>query len=267
MANKLKEITYLTLKEVKKQEIVLPVSYSNVFQSNAKKLGVNLKNEELIQGDLKQDGEHIEDIIKKTNDSLTNINQSTSNARKAIKDKDDELLKKIDHDLAEMQKQINFLQKELFSDSLTKAYNRRWFSEYYLKDDCFTTHGVMVFIDLNKFKQINDRFGHIIGDQVLKYFVKFLQKEINDTKVDIVRFAGDEFILLFNSNGFSKLVVNKIMEELVLKLSTRKLKSEKIKEITFSFSYGSKLFKKGDDVNSLLEDTDKLMYEYKKAKH
>ena len=118
--------------------------------------------------------EQVDIVVKKTNDNLDMLHQSTTNAQKAIEINDQESLKEITSELIKMKKQINFLQKELFSDPLTGAYNRRWFSDYYLQDERFQNDGFIAFIDLDKFKRINDKYGHIIGDQVLKYLVKFL---------------------------------------------------------------------------------------------
>lgn len=266
MENKLKEVTYLTLKNLKKHNIVLPETYLKTFQDIAKELHVDIKYEDLALKSFEKDAKHVENIVKKTNESLTNLNKSTSEARKAIENKDDNSLKKINADLERMQKQIDFLQKELFADPLTSAYNRKWFSDYYLKNDKFQNDGHIVFIDINNFKRVNDTYGHVIGDQVLKYMVKFLEKELAHPNIDIVRFAGDEFIILFNNKKTSKTVdANKCMQELQDKLSNRKLKTEKIKEFGFTFSYGITAFKKEQEVEPVLELVDSLMYKNKEA--
>lgn len=263
MSNKLKEVTYLTVKDLKKQSIILPGTYSSTFEGIAKKLEVNFDNENIILRDLQQDVNHVDTIVKKANENLTTLHKSTCDAQKAIKDKDDESLKVINNELSKMQIQIDFLQKELFSDPLTSAYNRKWFSDYYLENDKFQNDGFIAFLDLNKFKIINDQYGHIIGDQVLKYLVKFLQKELTYPGVDVVRYAGDEFIVLFNKEKTSSLNVNKIMRDTQIKLSQQKLKSSKIKELKFSFSYGLTSFKKEQDVEHILEIVDELMYKNK----
>lgn len=263
MSNKLKEVTYLTVKNLKKHDIILPGTYSTTFEGIAKKLEVNFDNEDIILKDLHQDVNHVDTIVKKANENLTSLHKSTRDAQKAIKDKDDESLKVINDELSKMQKQIDFLQKELFSDPLTGAYNRKWFSDYYLENDKFKNDGFIAFIDLNRFKIINDQYGHIIGDQVLKYLVKFLQKELHYPGVDVVRYAGDEFMILFDKEQTSLLNVNKIMRDAQIKLSEQKLKSSKIKELKFSFSYGLSSFKIEQDVEHILEIVDELMYKNK----
>lgn len=263
MSNKLKEVTYLTVKNLKKHDIILPGTYSSTFENIAKRLEVNFDNENIILNDLQQDVNHVDSIVKKTNENLTSLHKSTFDAQKAIIDKDTESLKSIHKELSKMQKQIDFLQKELFSDPLTSAYNRKWFSDCYLENEKFQNDGFIAFIDLNKFKIINDEYGHIIGDQVLKYLVKFLQKELKYPGVDVIRFAGDEFIILFHKEKTSSLNISKIMKDAQDKLSQQKLKSAKIKELQFSFSYGLTSFKKGQNVEFILDIVDELMYKNK----
>lgn len=265
MVDKLREVTYLTLKNLKMCDIVLPETYLKVFQDIAKEHHVEFKYEEVASRISEQDTKHVDTIVKKTNESLTNLNKSTLDARKAIENKDENSLKKINEDLEKMQKQIDFLQKELFSDPLTSAYNRKWFSDYYLKNDKFKNDGYIVFIDINNFKSINDTYGHLIGDQVLKYMVKFLEKELVELNIDIVRFAGDEFIVLFDKKVSTIINVDKRMKELQNKLLKTKLKTGKIKEFVFSFSYGVTAFKKEQEIEPILELVDSLMYKNKEA--
>ncbi|NVJ53129.1 MAG: GGDEF domain-containing protein [Campylobacteraceae bacterium] len=264
MENKLKEITYLTLKQLKKENIILPSKYSKLFEENAKKLEFDLDNDSLVFKNLQQDSDSLDEVVKKTSEKLTSLQDSTQKAKEAIVNNDVNTLNTINKELERMQKQIDFLQKELFSDALTDAYNRKWFMDTYLRDDVFIHNGFMAFLDLNNFKIINDTYGHIIGDQVLKYLVNFLKKELNLPGVDIVRYAGDEFIVVFNKDKSTILNPDKKMEKAQKKLAEQKLKSSKIKSLKFSFSYGLVPFKKGDEFESSLDEVDELMYQNKK---
>ena len=263
MSNKLEEITYLTIKDLKKLSIILPGKYSDIFASHAKELKVDLDDEKVILKDLQEDSAYVDSIVKKTSENITAL-QTTTNARKAIHDKDEASLSIINKDLEEMQKQIDYLQKELFSDPLTGAYNRKWFSDYYLENDLFKNDGFMVFLDLDKFKFINDNYGHIVGDQILKYLVKFLEKELDNPDVDILRYAGDEFIILFNKKKSSIINPDKRMKEIQEKLSKLVLTSAKIKKLKFSFSYGITSFTKDNNIEDILCIADELMYKNKK---
>lgn len=263
MGNKLKEITYLTVKHLKNNEIILPNEYSNKFASFAKELEVDITNDDVVLKDLQQNCDRVEKIVKSTSQSLDTIQNSTKKAQVAIVNKDEKTLGDVNKELEQMQKQINFLQKELFSDSLTGAYNRKWFADYYLSDERFQNSGVLAFIDLNKFKIINDTYGHLIGDQVLKYLVKFLKTNLNHDGIDIVRYAGDEFVVLFSEELTKNMNVNELILNAQKKLSAQKLKSAKIKDLQFSFSYGLVNFEKNDNIERILEIADELMYKNK----
>jgi len=263
MSNKLREITYLTVKHLKNNEIILPGEYSKKFERFAKELEVDITNEDVVLKDLHQGCDRMDKIVQTTSNSLDTIHDNTQKAQEAIVNKDQESLALISEELKQMKEQISFLQKELFSDALTGAYNRKWFSDYYLNEEKFPTDGKMAFIDLNKFKIINDSYGHLIGDQVLKYLVKFLKKELSYDGVNVVRYAGDEFMVLFDDNALKTLDVETLMVEAQAKLAKQKLKSAKINELQFSFSYGLVDFKAMDDLDKILELADELMYENK----
>jgi len=263
MGNKLREVTYLTVKHLKNNDIILPGEYSQKFERFAKELEVDITNDDVVLKDLHQNCERMDKIVQSTNDSLDTIQSSTKKAQVAIVNKDEAALESINKELSEMQKQINFLQKELFSDALTSAYNRKWFSDYFLSEEKFQQNGKMAFIDLNKFKFINDTYGHLLGDQVLKYLVKFLKKELEDEGVDVVRYAGDEFIVLFTGESLNTLNIEEKMLETQAKLARQKLKSAKIESLQFSFSYGLIDFKQDDKIEKILELADELMYENK----
>ena len=89
MTEKLKEITFLTIKNLKNNEIILPEDYSKVFDQIAKDLNVDLQDDAFIQKELNYSTDHINKIVEKTSKSLTEIHSSTKKAQKAILDKDE----------------------------------------------------------------------------------------------------------------------------------------------------------------------------------
>ncbi len=264
MRNMLKEVTFLTVKELKNEDIVLPSQYSKAFEDNAKKLKVNLDDENIILKDLYEDTTNVNNVVKQTNENLTFLHQSTDDARVAIINKDEKSLNSIYNELIKMKEKIDFLQKELFSDSLTKAYNRKWFMDYYLVDRTFPENGTLVFININKFKNINDSYGHIIGDQVLKYLVSFLNQELDFCGVNVLRYIGDEFMVIFNEEATSLLDIELLLSYTQEKLAIQKLKTTKVNNISFSFSYGVTTFIKNEEAEIVLNKVDELINKNKK---
>lgn len=96
------------------------------------------------------------------------------------------------------------LEEKLFHhatmDSLTEIYNRRYFYENVNKEiEKFKLHQTkfsLLLLDLDRFKSINDKFGHVIGDEALKHFVKETTKFLRPMD-HFGRIGGEEFCILF----------------------------------------------------------------------
>jgi diguanylate cyclase (GGDEF)-like protein len=105
--------------------------------------------------------------------------------------------------LAAQQNRIALLEDLATTDDLTGLKNRRGFYEGFTRElECcergISKGGLIVMIDLDNFKTVNDTFGHQAGDAVLKLVGKTLQNEIR--KMDIAaRLGGDEFVLLLSN--------------------------------------------------------------------
>lgn len=81
--------------------------------------------------------------------------------------------------------------KNLYIDPLTGVYNRHYLYEETKNNK--PSHLIM--LDLDNFKQINDNYGHLIGDRILVAFSRLLRHALRSTD-RIVRFGGDEFIIM-----------------------------------------------------------------------
>jgi diguanylate cyclase (GGDEF)-like protein len=104
------------------------------------------------------------------------------------------------------QELVNFLEfagkdpsRLIFEDELTNIYNRRFLLHYFqhkiswtnLRDDPVS----LIMMDVDNFKQVNDTYGHQVGDQVLVWIADLLQEAAVDVGMP-VRYAGDEFMIL-----------------------------------------------------------------------
>ena len=97
------------------------------------------------------------------------------------------------------------LYRQAYYDSLTNLPNRLFFKKY-LKDeikDCENRICVM-FMDLNRFKTINDTMGHDIGDKLLVLVAERL-KSLQDEKHHIFRLGGDEFVIVSKVNSIEEI--------------------------------------------------------------
>ena len=243
-------ITDETMKVISKHKVVFPAYYGKVYTKLAKKYKVELSPIELL---------HNEMLDEKIVRHIVSLAEYTDIAIEAISKEDREKLNLVLQETKKLREEIEELQILVYEDSLTKCFNRKWFEDKFLKDDkiTFSKNGTMVFVDLNRLKRINDQYGHIVGDKVIKY----LALKLKEITKNIVRFGGDEFILLFDE--YSEDVEIK-MQEFYNFFRKTKFKSEDI-EFTATFAYGLCSFKEGENLSGVLNIADKNMYIYKKG--
>lgn len=111
------------------------------------------------------------------------------------------------------------LEQQATTDYLTELYNRRYFTSR-LEEEVFRVkrnkeaETSLIMFDLDKFKLINDTYGHLNGDIILKNFTNILKKHLR--KTDIAgRLGGEEFAMILPNTGIENAVIlaNRIREE------------------------------------------------------
>ncbi|PNV78887.1 MAG: diguanylate cyclase [Dictyoglomus turgidum] len=149
-------------------------------------------------------------------------------------------------------------EKLAYLDHLTGVYNRRFLEESY--EDIKRNHSLfsLVFVDLDNFKNINDRWGHELGDRVLVNVSEFFKKNFRDYDI-LVRYGGDEFciILLNIDKDTAEKIVHRVKEKFEIEMMSSF-------GLNLSFTYGIAEYPKdGEDLNTLLKVADERMYKYK----
>lgn len=157
---------------------------------------------------------------------------------------------------------INEKAKEyIFYDSLTKLPSRKGLEEIFDKEVEKGSSFALIFIDLNKFKNINDMYGHPVGDNFLQEFSYELSKLIGDRGV-LTRVSGDEFIILYR-DFVNDDELRDFYEKKILKIIEHKKLLRYGLEI--SFSAGVAVYPKdGKDIKTLIKKSDYMMYTNKK---
>ncbi len=158
---------------------------------------------------------------------------------------------------------IHELQYAADRDALTNIGNRR-FSEANLVAALHAYHQLaepfaVLLIDVDEFKLINDTYGHIVGDQMLKLVADTLQYSIR-TSDYVGRWGGEEFlVILYNVNAQQIMAIAEKLRHLVEQNS---LITEK-GEIGVTISIGGTLSRPDDTVRSILERADASLYQSK----
>lgn len=156
------------------------------------------------------------------------------------------------------------LEQLTIKDALTGVLNRRGAFQALesllgITDKKF----VLCYMDLNKFKMINDNFGHNIGDQVLRYFTSTFEQYINKNHI-FARMGGDEFVLIFKDTDSEvevDLFFNHIYKEFEKKLVLNKKQS-----LYVTFSIGKAVYPKdGVTIDELIAVADNAMYQQKQS--
>lgn len=146
------------------------------------------------------------------------------------------------------------------TDPLTGVFNRikfdeeinRWidYSNRYKKPLC------LVIFDVDDFKRVNDRHGHLIGDSVIQLIASTIKKEIRSTDV-FARWGGEEFVILLPDTDLHQA---KDMTER-MRICIKKIKFDKVGSITCSF--GLVELREDESTESLLKRADKYLYDAK----
>jgi diguanylate cyclase (GGDEF)-like protein len=168
-------------------------------------------------------------------------------------------LRTIQKKLAEQQIQAEVFRRLALFDPLTGLYNRR-FAEQRLRAEIARAERrglsmIVVLLDLNDFKKINDGYGHRAGDKVLKEFAKCLSSSTRGSDL-AVRWGGDEFMLLLLDCEVDQLsLVLGRMVGFAVELDG--------KSLAVSFAVGWKAYEPGDGLESLIEAADRNLYVHK----
>jgi diguanylate cyclase (GGDEF)-like protein len=142
-----------------------------------------------------------------------------------------------------------------YEDALTKAYSRSFltvWNEKIRKPD--QTYSIIL-IDVNRFKTINDAFGHLTGDHVLSEISRIFRENIRSNDY-FFRFGGDEFVLFLEAFPAEKL--NEKIESVI-----KKIKNIELPKGTVSISYGMSHLGPKENLEEKINLADRKMYEQK----
>ncbi|MEN3008375.1 GGDEF domain-containing protein [Pseudothermotoga sp.] len=164
--------------------------------------------------------------------------------------------------LTELDEEKERLKQMAHKDHLTGLYSRNFFNELIQKQVSTALRQIVplsfLMIDVDDFKQTNDTFGHLVGDEVLRFIARNIASSIRASDI-AARYGGDEFIVAFYNTT----------EQQALQIAERiREKIRNSNELGFGvdISYGVAQLNSGQDYMKTLQKADEAMYAMKKSK-
>jgi diguanylate cyclase (GGDEF)-like protein len=165
-----------------------------------------------------------------------------------------------------MEKELEYMANH---DPITDSYNRNYLNTMIKREverSRRYNHNIgLMMIDIDRFKDFNDRFGHNVGDKVLKSVAIFLSKQLRNID-KVIRYGGDEFLIVLPE---AKEDLIKIKERLIENFNNKGMHELDIKtDFSLSLSIGIALWEpnKKESIDEIINLADKRMYESKALK-
>jgi diguanylate cyclase (GGDEF)-like protein len=166
----------------------------------------------------------------------------------------------------ELESKLNIAEESILVDELTTIGNRKGYVEAINKErKTWSTSKLpltLMLVDADKFKRINDTFGHNVGDQVLKCIGQTLKKQIRSTDY-VARYGGEEFVIIMPATDLKEAVllakkIKKVINSLKFELRTK----DKVLSITCSFGLATFTERRSNTTDVFIA-ADKALYKAK----
>ena len=162
---------------------------------------------------------------------------------------------------AQLNEKLHQIEQLAVIDSLTNTYNRRKFDEVITNEHNRTEKNKVPFsfimLDIDHFKMVNDKFGHSVGDQVLKHLCHLIRSMIRQGDL-LIRWGGEEFLLLLPATDIA--AASSIAENIRLKVEVEEFETAG----NISISLGVAQLQQGDSTDTLLKQVDCALYQAKR---
>ncbi|MGH2996128.1 MAG: diguanylate cyclase, partial [Gaiellaceae bacterium] len=158
------------------------------------------------------------------------------------------------------------VERQASTDGLTELSNRRHFEESLegeiSRTERFGGSLALIVADLDDFKQVNDRFGHQAGDDVLRTFAAVLRETVREIDLP-ARYGGEEFAVLLPQTDLEG--AERLAERLRVALAARPLAVRPDQLVTVTASFGVAAFPKASTPAALFAAADKALYRAKRS--
>lgn len=172
------------------------------------------------------------------------------------------LRKKIEYNLISANKKFKNL---TYTDGLTQIPNRRYFDEtvkkYYEKAFSASKYISLIIIDVDYFKEFNDTYGHLEGDECLKIVANTLKQTVRKNSDVVSRFGGEEFaILLPETDELGAMLVAKKLKTKIEELKILNKNSKANNFVTISLGINTIIPSSENEYDRFINNADKALY-------
>jgi len=156
------------------------------------------------------------------------------------------------------------LEKLANFDSLTGLYNRRAIlgklRELINLANRYREHFSVIMLDVDHFKSVNDRYGHLVGDEVLARLATLIRQNVRETDI-VGRYGGEEFIIILPKTDLSSAWV--AAERVRTMIESAEMKDSAGNKFNVTVSQGVASWERGEDAYSLISRADEALYKAK----
>jgi diguanylate cyclase (GGDEF)-like protein len=170
--------------------------------------------------------------------------------------------------LRELSETNRELQEKNTLDALTGIRNRSFFDKKYQAEVRRSrreqTQLSVVMMDIEHFKNVNDQYGHLVGDKCIKTVARTLEKALKRPSDDVCRYGGEEFALILPSTDLEGALI--LVEQLRAEIERTSIQAENVSvNITISAGIGSAVADLNQPEDVILALADKQLYAAKNA--
>lgn len=207
--------------------------------------------------------------IEEVKDIISSLVEDTSEMQVDLSRSRDELItareqvEAAEHRIRELESALEAASAKVKEDQLTGAYNRRGLAEHFQREISRAERSnnplSVALLDVDNFKQLNDRYGHLTGDDALKYLVDVIRHFVRPSDV-VARFGGEEFVVLMPETSIEEAMqtVQRLQREL-----TKTFFLANNDRLVITFSAGVACWHLGEQDADVIERADRAMYQAK----
>ncbi|MGL6072285.1 GGDEF domain-containing protein, partial [Craterilacuibacter sp.] len=211
-------------------------------------LACSLDEVKRIADELSQDTDTMQHTLQHSRAGLIAAQDEVENAQQRI---------------TELELALENASSKVREDPLTGAYNRRGLDEYFARElsraERTGSPLSVALLDVDNFKQLNDKYGHQAGDHALRFLVEAIRRQLRPSDI-CARFGGEEFVILLPDTPIEEAVmaVQRLQREL-----TRNFFLTNNERLVMTFSAGVALWHLGEKDVDVIERADRAMYQAK----